>query len=75
MAEPPLTPIYLQLFLYSEQFSMDSHIDSLIELCRVAKQLRIYPLITLNGEVSPHLNLVMSKLNKLGKTVSMVDVS
>ena len=44
------------LFLYSEQVSRDGHIKYLKELCRVAKEVRVYPLVALNGEVSPHLN-------------------
>lgn len=63
------------LFLYSEQVSLQTHIDSLVELCRVAEEVRIYPLIALNGEASPHLRGVMSALSDIGKKVSLIDVS
>ncbi|MBQ0782936.1 MAG: SAM-dependent methyltransferase [Amphritea sp.] len=62
------------LFLYSEQVSLNEHIKSLIELCRVAKEVRVYPLLALNGELSPHLSNVMSELNELGFSVSLVNV-
>lgn len=62
------------LFLYSEHVSRDEHIKSIKELCRVAKEVRVYPLITLNGDVSPHLNEVISLLKTLNISVSLVDV-
>lgn len=62
------------LFLYSEQVSLDEHINALKELCRVAKEVRIYPLVTLTGEVSPHLYKVVSILDSLNISASLVDV-
>lgn len=63
------------LFLYSEQVSHEEHINSLIELCRVAREVRVYPLIALNGELSIHLDKVMSELNRVGNMASMIDVN
>ena len=63
------------LFLYSEQVSFQEHIESLIELCRVAREVRIYPLLSLNGQLSPHLNGVLSELGKQRFSVSLVDVA
>ncbi|WP_298770786.1 hypothetical protein [uncultured Shewanella sp.] len=63
------------LFLYSEQVDLEEHINSLIELCRVAKEVRVYPLITLNGEISPHLNKVILELKRIGKTTYLSDVN
>ena len=62
------------LFLYSAQVSLGEHIKSLVELCRVAKEVRVYPLIALNGEVSPHLNKVISELNLLNISTSLANV-
>ena len=62
------------LFLYSEQVSRDEHIKSLKELSRVAKEVRVYPLVALNGDVSPHLNEVISEFNKLNFSASLVNV-
>ena len=63
------------LFLYSEQISVQAHIDSLQELCRVAKEVRVYPLLTLAGEPSPHLSQVILALGRLNLSVTLVDVS
>ena len=50
------------LFLYSDHFSSEHHIQSILELCRVAKEVRIYPLLSLEHKPSPHLDLVIQKL-------------
>jgi hypothetical protein len=63
------------LFLYSNQVDLDQHLSSIAELCRVAKEVRIYPLLSLDGEVSPHFEAVVSNLNARGVTTSLVDVA
>ena len=50
------------LFLYSEQFSIDDHVVSVLELCRVAREVRIYPLLSLDGRESVHLDPVLEEL-------------
>lgn len=35
------------LFLYSEHVGLEQHILSVKELCRVANEIRVYPLVTL----------------------------
>ncbi len=50
------------LFLYSEQLSLEFHIKSILELIRVSKEVRIYPLITLKNETSPHLTGVLDTI-------------
>lgn len=62
------------LFLYSEHVSLAQHIASIKELCRVAKEVRIYPLVSLNGKESPHLNQTIAALNELGLACTLVDV-
>ena len=52
------------LFLYSEHFSEDFHAESIIELCRVAKEVRIFPLLELGAKPSRHLKAVISRLEK-----------
>ena len=52
------------LFLYSEHFSLEQHIKSVLELCRVAKEVRIYPLVSLAGEISPHLDSLINRLKE-----------
>lgn len=62
------------LFLYSEQVSLDDHVKALKELCRVAKEVRVYPLVALNDELSPHLNEVISELKNLNFSASLANV-
>lgn len=64
------------LFLYSPQMDELQHIDSVLELCRVAKDVRIYPLISIdNNERSKHLPAVFSALTHAGYTYQEVPVS
>lgn len=63
------------LFLYSEHVSQDQHISSMMELCRVSKEIRVYPLLSLDGETSRHLRPVMSSLRSRGIEVSLEHVS
>jgi SAM-dependent methyltransferase len=53
------------LFLYSEHLSADFHVESIAELCRVAKEVRIFPLLELGAKPSRHLKPVISQLEKL----------
>ncbi|MES9857204.1 MAG: class I SAM-dependent methyltransferase [Sedimenticola sp.] len=63
------------LFLYSELVSQEQHVQSMNELCRVAREVRIYPLLSINtNEESPHLEPVMSELERNGVNVSLVSV-
>ncbi len=51
------------LFLYSEQLSLDFHLTSIHELLRVAPEVRIFPLLKLDGEPSSYLELVLDDLS------------
>lgn len=62
------------LFLYNEHVNQEQHIASVLELCRVAKEIRIYPLVTLNAEPSPHLNPVIEAVTTLGYSAQAVAV-
>lgn len=54
------------LFLYGEQLSTEFHVNSLIELCRVAKEVRVFPLLELGSFPSRHLPLVQTRLDGFG---------
>jgi hypothetical protein len=54
------------LFLYSAQLSQQFHIDSVIEMLRVCCEIRIFPLLTLGLERSPHLDATIALLEKQG---------
>lgn len=62
------------LFLYSEQVNLDLHICGMQELCRVAKEVRVYPLLALDGKVSSHVQPVKDALTNRGVQVSLVPV-
>jgi len=46
------------LFLYSDLLSEEFHVRAVLELCRVAEEVRIFPLLTLARKPSPHLEAV-----------------
>ncbi|MBD2578778.1 SAM-dependent methyltransferase [Oscillatoria sp. FACHB-1406] len=54
------------LFLYSEQLSLEFHLNSVLELLRVAEEVRIFPLLKLDCEPSPYLEPVLQELDKRG---------
>jgi hypothetical protein len=54
------------LFLYSEHYDEDFHFDSICEMLRVSKEVRIFPLLTLMLQPSQHLNNIIKKLEKKG---------
>jgi hypothetical protein len=63
------------LFLYSEHVNQEQHILSMRELCRVASEVRVYPLLSIgSNKQSPHLEPVVSALNDSGISVSLVPV-
>jgi hypothetical protein len=54
------------LFLYSEQLSLDFHLAAIHELLRIAPEVRIFPLLKLDCEPSPYLEVVMEELANKG---------
>ena len=62
------------LFLYSGHVSLQEHILSMKELCRVANEVRVYPLVTLEGKPSGHLDSVVAELQNVGMDVSFQKV-
>lgn len=62
------------LFLYSAHLSAEFHLQALLEMLRVAREVRVFPLLTLDGIVSPHLEPVREQLAKRGFGSSMVRV-
>jgi SAM-dependent methyltransferase len=62
------------LFLYSEQLSLDFHVASIHELLRIAKEVRIFPLLKLDCEPSPYLKVVIEKLSTQGYDVQLKTV-
>jgi hypothetical protein len=61
------------LFTYSVQFSEEFHLASVLEMCRVAREVRVLPLLASSvhgdmgaGEKSPHLCPVVDELRRRG---------
>lgn len=52
------------LFLYSEQFSEEFHVAAIKELARVAREVRIFPLLELGAKISRHRKPVTALLEK-----------
>jgi hypothetical protein len=63
------------LFLYSEHLSFDFHVASIYELLRIAPEVRIFPLLKLDGEPSPYLEWVLEELSKKGCRVQVQSVA
>ena len=59
------------LFLYSEQLGQQFHEDTIVELCRVADEVRIFPLIALGALPSPYLDSTTAKMRDLHYAVTI----
>jgi hypothetical protein len=62
------------LFLYSEQFDLVFHIKSIQDLCRVADEVRIFPVLEMGSRPSRHLGAVMSWLKRENYKAELVSV-
>lgn len=60
------------LFTYSNILSADFHVSSIVEMRRVASEVRVFPVVTqFNGETSPHLEPVINQLTARGLQVEL----
>lgn len=62
------------LLLYSKQLSYDFHLLSINEVMRVAMELRIFPVLTLDGEYSPYLDDLIDYYITKGLSVELKKV-
>jgi hypothetical protein len=62
------------LFLYSEQLTYEFHRDAILEMLRIAPEVRIFPIMTLKLEPSPYLAPLMAELTDQGFVVSIETV-
>jgi len=62
------------LFLYSEHFDYDFHIASIREMCRLADDVRVFPILTLKQDISPYLYPIMNELREDGYMCSIEKV-
>jgi len=63
------------LFLYSEQHDCGFHVASIAELCRVAREARVFPLLELGSRPSRHLEPVRRALERAGRATDVVRVA
>lgn len=59
------------LFLYSGHLSAEFHLQALQEMLRVAREVRVFPMLTLDGASSSHLNFVNKNLAYHGFAVEI----
>jgi len=62
------------LFLYSAQLSADFHLASMLEMLRVAQEVRVFPLLDLDLQRSVHLDPVIAELRSANFYAEIVDV-
>lgn len=51
------------LFLYSAHLSAEFHLQALREMLRVAREVRVFPLLMLGGAPSPHIAFIKEQLD------------
>ncbi|GBF82947.1 class I SAM-dependent methyltransferase [Aphanothece sacrum] len=62
------------LFLYSDHYDLSFHEKSIQEMLRVGREVRIFPLLTLNLQPSPYLDSIQKTLTEQGYNVSIIEV-
>jgi hypothetical protein len=62
------------LFLYTSQLGETFHRSAIREMCRVAGEVRIFPLLALGGSPSPFVNQSVEELRTSGYDVSIEGV-
>jgi hypothetical protein len=62
------------LFMYTQNLSFEFHVRSIEEMLRVSNEVRIFPIVDLNGITSGYLNKVMEKLSIQGYQLDILKV-
>ena len=62
------------LFLYSTEFDAETHLSFLRELLRLGREVRVYPLLDMDGRPSPHLEGTLQALRASAR-VELVPLS
>lgn len=58
-------------FLYSDHLTAEFHFQSLREMLRVAKEVRVFPILKLDGKRSQHLNWVIEQIENAGYSAEL----
>lgn len=62
------------LFLYSEVLDWQFHADAIKNLVSIASEVRIFPLLTMNGAPSPHLECLLQWAGREGLNCEITNV-
>jgi hypothetical protein len=62
------------LFLYTDHLSLAFHVQAIEAMCRVASEVRIFPLLTYNAQPSPYIEPLTERLREAGHPVSIDNV-
>lgn len=62
------------LFLYSSNLSLDFHRKAVNEMVRVAREIRIFPLVNVNADPSPYVEYIKKELVKKSYKISIEKV-
>jgi len=63
------------LFLYSAHLSAEFHLQALQEMLRVAHEVRVFPLLALDGAISPYLSFISEEFTCRGFVVQIKNVA
>jgi hypothetical protein len=63
------------LFLYSDQFGEAFHHHAILEMCRVAAEVRIFPIVALGGARSALVDPCVTRLGEIGYQVTVETVA
>ena len=59
------------LFLYSDSLSLAFHQQAMDEMCRVAREVRIFPLLNYNAEPSPYVEPILEYVRAAGRVAAI----
>jgi len=62
------------LFLYSDNLTLEFHRRAIEAMCRVAHEVRVFPLLNYNGETSRYVQPLMENLRSAGYSASIEGV-
>ena len=62
------------LFLYSDYLSAEFHYQAIQQMLRTAREVRVFPLLTLGRQPSPYLDEVSERFRQFGRTCTIKTV-
>lgn len=63
------------LFLYTDNLSLEFHLKSIEELCRVSNEVRIFPLLNVNADRSSYVEPIIDFLRARNRDVKEIKVA